>query len=584
LSPASTLRYTHSINQESSMKKLVKWGLVVALVLVVSVLSCVGIVRMGSTHVPAHSVLHVRLDGEVRESEESSVWAMLESESAPTLRAVTDSIRRAAKDDRIEGLLLEVQAPELGAARLFEIEAAMAAFRESGKWSLGFLETAGEFAKGDLPYALAACADQVVLAPSGDVNLLGLAAQVPFFKDTLAKLHVPMHVDRRHEYKDAAELFTETAMSPPHREATVALVDDLQAALSEHLAARRGVDAAAVTAWLAHGPYVAADALAAKLVDRLAYYDELEDEIKKKTDNDDALLPLGRYSTTGELHEGDKRVALIVGSGDVIRGEGSPGEEMGATTLCQAFRDARAAEVDGVLFRVDSPGGSYVASDLIRREVEATRAAGIPVVVSMGDVAASGGYFVAMGADRIVAQPTTITGSIGVLVGTAALRDFFGDFLGVRFDGYAATPLAEFYSNLDLPDAERRALIGKMLDRIYDDFVDKAAAGRKLDRAVLEKSARGRVWSGRRAKELGLVDEVGGFEVALGVLKGLLKVPAEEDVDLLVFPEPKSPVAELLELASANARVVAELRSGLRAVARTQGPAGVRLPLGFEVR
>ncbi len=545
------------------MKNALKWILVASGLLFVGMILVIVVVVATSGGVSSDSVLHVVVSGEVRESPDQSPFAALEGGGGPTLREITDSVRRAAEDDRIVGMILEVKDPAVGLAQLEEIESAVAAFRASDKWSVGYLETAGELARGSGAYALAACAGEVVLAPPGDINLLGLEASTPFLKSAFERLKVETYVEQRHEYKNFANVFTQTEMTDAHREATSTLVDDLQANLVAHIAARRGIEESKARELIEAGPYIAQAALEVGLVDRLAYWDEVQTEAEEKSDNDEPLVTLRGYADTGDLHDDGPTVALIYGDGGVQRGK-SGDDAMGSDTVTRAFRDARDEEVKGVLFRVDSPGGSYIASDLIRREVAVTRAAGIPVVVSMGNVAGSGGYFVSMDADKIVAQPSTITGSIGVLGGTFGFREFWSHWLGVSFDGYTTTENADFYSMLDLPDDAARRQFSVFMDRIYDDFVDKVAAGRNLERDVAEKNARGRIWSGTRALELGLVDALGGTEVALAELKKLMDVPPEEDVELEVFPAPKSTLEALEEAFGEVAVLAGWVRTGRR--------------------
>jgi protease-4 len=562
------------------MNRALKWvmiggGLIAALALILVVSAMI------SGRIGGDRVLLVTIDGDLRESPDSNPFAALEGGHTPTLRTVTEGIRRAATDGRIVGLVLDIEdvAPPL--AQIEEIEAAMAVFRESGKWSLSFLETAGEFARGNAAYALAVCADEVVLAPPGDINLIGMQASVPFVKGTLDRLKLQARFEQRHEYKNAANIFTQEALTPEHREATVALVDDLAQELVDHLAARRGVEDAHVRGWIEGGPYTAEAALEAGLVDRLAYADEIQTEVEEKLDKDDPFLGLARYAGTGDLHESGPTVALIYADGNIARGD-SGDNVAGSDTVARALRTAREEEVKGVLLRVNSPGGSYIASDLIRREVAVTRKAGIPVVVAMGGLAASGGYFISMEADRIVAQPSSITGSIGVYAGSFGAREVWRHWLGVTFDSYETADNADLYSWLDLPDETEQTKISEFADRIYDDFVSKVARGRSLERARVEEIARGRVWSGRRALELGLVDILGGVEVAVAELKKLMSVEPHDDIQFRVIPRPKTAFEVLEEVFGEVSQVATWSRRGARWLQTRTGV--LRMPLEIEVQ
>ncbi|MBI5507414.1 MAG: S49 family peptidase [Deltaproteobacteria bacterium] len=567
------------------MARALKWFLLLSFISLVSGFVLIALALVIGPGVPQKSVLHLRFAGRLRETAEPDLFSMLKTDKPVSLATVTDSVRRAAHDDRVVGLILDVRAPEVGMTDVQAIAQAMETFRAAGKWNVGFLETAGEFDRGDAAYGLATAADTVVLSPPGDVNLVGLRAEVPFLKGTLERLRLQVHVDKRYEFKNAPNSLTESKMTAPHREALRALVDDIQEDLTLHLATRRKVPVETVAEWYAAGPFTADEAAKKGLVDQLGYFDSVLAEAEKVAGREQPLIELGAYAASGQLHHRGPEVALIYADGEIMRGESGGGDSptAGSDTLTQAFRDARQAEVKGVLFRINSPGGSYVASDLVRREIEVTRAAGVPVVVSMGSLAASGGYFMAIGADRIFAESATITGSIGVFAVSLGARAFFEHWLGVTFDSYDATPNADFFSQLDPPAAARKARMGTFLDRIYEDFVTKTAAGRNLAHDAVDKVAHGRVWSGRAAKRLGLVDEVGDSEAALTALKGLIGVGADAEVSLQVFPKPKSPLALLSEILDESARVLAWSKSGARLASEVGAGPMLRMPWIFDV-
>lgn len=567
------------------MARLIKWLIVGSGALMLLLFLLVLVLAIAGPMVSRNSILIVDLDGELRETPEDDLLSAITGDHAMTLRGLTDAIRGAAEDERIAGLLVRIKNPVVGVAQLQEIEEAMATFRATGKWNAAHLATAGEFSRGDGAYALAACADRVLLSPPGDINLVGLQTDVPFLKGLFEKLRIGVHFDKRYEYKNAANTFTHDKMTEAHREAAAALVDDLEQSLLEQIAARRHVTIDVAKEWVATGPHLGSAALEAGLVDALAYWDEALAEAEVVAGRGDPFVELGTYASRVERHDSGPRVALIYGAGTVVNGESEGGgnPQMGAYTVSEAFRDAREAEVEGVLFRVDSPGGSYVASDVIRREVEVTRDAGIPVVVSMGNVAASGGYFVAMDADKIIAQTGTITGSIGVFAGSWSTREFWKHWLGVTFDGYQSAPNADFFDWLDPPDAEDKARVSSFLDRVYEDFVTKAAAGRSMTPEKLEPLARGRVWSGRAAKEQGLVDEIGGMERALEVLKEAIGVPTDRDVTLVVYPKPKTTFELLNEQLNAAVRLTRMAQRGVQ-IAEQMRPGRATLRLWLEPR
>ena len=518
-----------------------------------------GITHWRLARIPASSILHVQLDGSVPEAPPPPLSLLWSKKGDLSLRGLTATMRRAAHDDAIVGMVLDVRNPQIGLAQLHELRDAVAAFRASGKWNLAFIETAGEFDSGDIAYALATSAQQVMLVPTGEVSLTGLRSEVPFVRDTLERLHISPYTEQRYEFKNYVNTFTERSFTPQHREALKAVVDDLQNSLLGHLVASRGIDMTTARRWVEASPYGAEEALQAHLVDRLGYWDEVEAEAAKVAGRAQPWVSAGRYSTALANRGGGSgpSIALITAAGDIQRGERgtSPWETSGAIgseTFAEAFRRAREDKVAGVLFRISSPGGSYLASDIIRREVQLTRQSGIPVVVSMGDVAASGGYFVAIEADHVVAEASTITGSIGVLAASFPLRQPLQHFFGVNFDTYAALPHPGVLSWLDAPNAADRERFGAAIDRIYHDFVAKVAVGRKQPYDAIHQLAKGRIWSGRQALEHGLVDALGGYEVALAYLRQRLQLPTDAPVQLVSYPSVDGTLAILRQVLGAQ--------------------------------
>lgn len=527
------------------------------------------------------SIVHIRLDGEIAEADRGpDLGGLFDNEGPLSLHHLTGAIRRAARDERVVGLLLEVKRPAVGVAQIEEIEAAIATFRDAGKWTAAFLETAGEGTSGDGAYALAACADHILLSPPGDVTLIGLAAQVPFFKGALDRLELDTYVEKRHEFKNAANMFTETEFTPAHREAIGVLLDDVQRELVRHIGARRKQDEDTVKQWIAAGPHMASEALDKGIVDELAYWDGALDAAKKVAGRDEPLVTARQYHEVQMPATGEHEVALIVGEGDIVSGSGpSPFEDpkIASDPMTKAFRAARKDEVEGVIFRINSPGGGYVASDVIRREVELTRLAGIPVVASMGNVAASGGYIVALEASAVLAQPSTITGSIGVFTGMLASRRAWEHWLGVTFDSYKTAPMADMFSGLDLPSPAARARLKTVVDRIYDEFIAKAAKARHKTAEEIHAVAKGRVWSGRRALELGLVDGIGGLWTAVDKLRELRGWDKEETVSLRPYPEPLGFFESLSQGFATRADLPEELRAALAMWRRLSEPPEGRL-------
>ena len=349
----------------------------------------------------------------------------------------------------------------------------------------------GEFGPGNGAYYLATAFGEIYLQPSGDVGLTGILAEVPFVRGTLDKLGITPRFGARAEYKNAVNTFTETKLTEPHREAMTRLVESQFGQIVHGIAAARGLDEQAVRALVDRAPLSSQEALDAKLIDGLAYRDEVVDKLASGARKPERM-PLARYvARAGRPHTTGEVVALIHGVGAVSRGRSridplSGDVGMGSDTVAAAFRAAADDDrVRAILFRIDSPGGSYVASDTIWRAVSRARTAGKPIIVSMGNVAASGGYFVAIPADKIVAQPGTITGSIGVF-GGKMLTGGFWDKVGVTFDDVQVGRNATMWSSLHDYTAAERARFDGALDRIYDDFTSKVAAGRGMQ---LERGA-----------------------------------------------------------------------------------------------
>ncbi|MBX9634230.1 MAG: signal peptide peptidase SppA, partial [Magnetospirillum sp.] len=454
---------------------------------------------------------------------------------------------------------------------------AVARFRASGQPAVLFAETVGEFGNGTVEYYLASAFGQIWLQPSGDVGLTGFMAEAPFLRGTLDMLGIQPQFAGRKEYKTAIETFTEKKFTAANAETLNGLLDAWTSQAVAGIAEGRKLPQDKVRALYGKGPFLAAEALSAGLVDKLGYRDEAwaaaaGDGPKPKD------VDVADYAAHAPKSHGT-RVALITGEGAIQRGEskGAFGGEdgFGSDTIAQALRDAvDDSEVKAILFRVDSPGGSYVASDTVWHEVRRARAAGKPVVVSMGNLAASGGYFVAMGADRVVAQPGTITGSIGVFTGKMVLADFWPK-LGVSWDEVHRGDNAPMWSANRPFSPEAWERVNVMLDRIYADFTTKAADGRKMAVDKLEPLARGRVWSGAEAKTLGLVDALGGYDVAQGQVREVLNLAPDAALDLVAFPEPKKPWEVVAKMMSGGG--MAEETRALARMARVLAPVAAQM-------
>lgn len=456
---------------------------------------------------------------------------------------VLEALKRAGRDERVRALVVKVGGNRMGVAKVQELRAAIAGFRQAGKLTVAWTESFGEFVHGNLPYYLATAFDRIYLQPTGTLGLTGVAVEQVFFRDALSKAGVSFQSAKRYEYKSAADQFTETGFTAPAREAVTRLAESVAEQIAAGIAGSRGKTVAEARELLDRGPFLAQQALDEGLVDGLAYRDEVYDRVRRDAGADATLLFLQRYQRTGALAEVSRRVreqtvrerfvAVIYAHGPIRQGRSGRGG-MGSDTVAAALRAAAADDkARSVVLRVNSPGGSATASDVIWREVVRLRAAGKPVVVSMGDLAASGGYFISAPADVIVTQPGTLTGSIGVITGKPVLREMLGR-AGVRTDTIAENPNATMFS-LSRPFSEPEwDRINAWLDAIYRDFTEKVASGRRLTAERVHELARGRVWTGADAVRNGLADEAGGLHDAIAIARKRAGLAADAPVH--VYP------------------------------------------------
>lgn len=539
------------------MSRPMKWFL--ALVFLAVVVSVAAVVVMFALtwkqqSVPKQVILELQLRQPLPEQLSNDPFAELLDKDRMRLRDLVAALQAAAEDDRVVGLVADVTPVDLGWAQIEEVRDAVIAFRAAGKPAIAFTDTFGEVISANGAYYLASAFDEVYIQPSGDVGLTGLQLTSTFFRGTFEKLGIEPQFAQRHEYKNAMNTFTETEMTPAHEEAMDALVGSMYDHITTQIASAREIDVAALRAAIDQGPLLGQAAVDAKLVDGLMYREQVYERARERAGNGGAeLLFASKYwkRTDDPWADGDKTIALVYGLGGVVRGKSQTdifgGMVMGSETVAAAIR--RAVEDDDVVaivLRVDSPGGSYVASDTIWHEVERAQEAGKPVIASMGDYAASGGYFVAMGADKIVAHPTTLTGSIGVLGGKLVTEQMWPK-IGVSFDSVQRGEHADMWNTTEPFDPDEWDKFNSWLDRVYDDFTTKVAEGRNLPIERVREIARGRVWSGADAKRVGLVDELGGYPVALRLAREAAGMAPDAPIRVREYPRAKSFFEELFE-------------------------------------
>jgi len=500
---------------------------------------------------PEKIVLRLNLEGALRDG--PSEQALFARKRSPSLREIVEGLQAAATDDRVAGLAVYLGGPRFSVAAAQELRAAVDEFRAAGKFALIFSEDLGGLGGGTMQYYLASGFEEIWVQPSGGVGLIGMAIEVPFARGLLDKLEVEPRFGQRKEYKSAVESLTRSSLSDPARANLQDLLDSLYAQAVAGIAAGRGIGAAEVRNLVDKGPYLAGEALELQLVDRLGYWDEFKDAAEARAGEDSEEVFMDRYlAGIDQPNVRGTRIALIHGRGVIVPGaaDDDPFEEpgFGAHRIARAIADAVEDEnIKAILFRIDSPGGSYIASDIVWREIRRAGEAGVPVVASMGGTAASGGYFVAMPADRIVAMPGTVTGSIGVYGGKVVTAKFW-EKLGVTWDGLQAGDRAAMWSFVQdfPPGSEER--FAAMLDFIYEDFTAKAMEDRTLNAEQIDAVARGRVWTGEDALARGLIDAVGGYRTALDEVRGLLDLEPDAPIELVQMPPPVQPLERLLRV------------------------------------
>jgi protease-4 len=456
----------------------------------------------------------------------------------PTVADLVLGLERAARDTRVAGLLLELGDVRHGFGVARELRQALLRLRAKGRFVVAWADSIGELGAGTEGYYLASAADELALQPVGQLGVTGLLVETPYARDLLDRLGIEPVVSRRAEHKTALEAATEREPTPAGREMMEWLAESLMRTIAGEVAASRRLDPERVLRLLGSGPYPAEEALALGLADRIAYRDEIEASVLARAGGEASIVGADRYLRERRAApEGLATIGLLRAVGPIVRSGDELATTIGADDLADALEAAiDAPEIRGILLRLDTPGGSAVASETIARQIRRAIGAGKPVVVSMANQAASGGYWIAMDASRLVAQPTTLTGSIGVLAGKPVLADAW-ERLGVRWGRVAVGENAALWS-INLP-ADRRARdsLERIVDGLYQTFKEGVARGRGLSPDRVEAVAGGRVWTGAQALELGLVDRLGGLPEALDEMRGLLGLPKDAPLRLRPIPD-----------------------------------------------
>jgi protease IV len=549
------------------------------LIAVFVVLEVVGLgIRYASRRIPANTVLTIPVEGLIQEQPTKGVLSSLVAGPPLTVTDIVEGLDRARTDPRITGVIVRASESTMNMAKMQEIREKIREFNRSGKFTVAHLE----FATNG-PYYLASACQTIIQLPKSMLYVRGMMASSTFYRGTLDKLGIVPDLLHTGDYKNAINIYTEKKYTPAHREATKVLLEDWYGEYVRGVAEARGLKPEEVQTAFAQGPFNSEEAMAAKLVDRLGYEDEVSAFVRQKNHGSDNRLSLREYLRRTEREE-EQKMAVIYATGTIVPGRG--GDEMfgetlmGAETMAEQFRHVREDDsLKAVVFRIDSPGGSVTASEVIRREVELTRRVK-PVVVSMSDVAASGGYWIALPAHKIVAQPGTITGSIGVITGKFNLQGLYAK-LGLSKDFVATTDNATLdYLFQNFTPAQRES-VQKYMFGIYQDFIGLVAKSRGMKVEDVDCIGQGRVWTGERARQLGLVDELGGLDTAIAAAKELAKIPKSEKVGLVYLPPPKSLVERILSLtddASFDGRITSPRAWLARLESMAREPAWALMP------
>jgi protease-4 len=475
-----------------------------------------------------------------------------------SLTGLVMQFKKAKVDNRIKAILLDVNMSGVGWGKAEEIRDAITDFRSSGKPVYAYIE----FGLNKEYYIATAC-DKILVPPPGELFINGLAADVMFFRGSLDKLGIYPDIFQIGKYKSIGDMFTQKQMTDAHREYINSMLDDLYNRYINAIAQARHKTPDEVRTLIDNAPYSAEKAKEAGLIDDTLYRDDVEKQFKKllKYKDTDTFTPVrsADYRDVSPeslgLNKGE-RIAVIYASGEIGSGssQNSPSgdQSIGSDTVAKALNDAAADKtLKAIVLRVDSPGGSGLASDIIWHAVEAANEKK-PVVVSMSDVAASGGYYISASASRIIAQPSTITGSIGVVAGKPVLRGFY-DWLGISNEYVLRGKTAGMFRETEkFSDEERAKFEDWIKTTYYNDFIPKVAKGRKKDAQYVDSVGQGRVWTGAQARDRGLVDEFGGLDKAIEVAKQLAKIPADKGVEQVVLPYPTTFLQQLLSGSDEN--------------------------------
>lgn len=564
--PKDTAKRKKKLAVRILIKSLVYAFAIFGILFILLLLVILGLLRQEpgrATTIPRQTVLKINFDEAYREVRSDNLLTEISEVSPLSFYDLVKAINLAAIDDRVKVLVGRVGNSPLGLAQIQELRQAVATFRSKGKKAYIFSAGFGSFGGGTSEYYLASAFDEIWMQPNTDLGLTGIAMEVPFFRKLLDKVGIKPEFYARHEYKNAMASVLDERMSEPFRQEMLRLGGTILAQTVSDISAARGLSEKDVNRLINRAPLFAAEALEAKLIDRIGYEPELFDEIQKTVSGE--VVEISDYaSVIRDGRKGLPKVAVLVADGVINEGKSidNPlqGEAtVGAATVTEQLNEiARDKNVKALLLRVNSPGGSYAASNEIWYALnKLKKERQMPVVVSMGNYAASGGYFIALAGDKIIAEPSTITGSIGVLGGKMVLNGLWQK-LDINWEALRFGSNAGILSmNTGFSESEKD-IFNKSLDNAYEDFTLKVSQARKIDVAKMDELARGRIWTGSGALKNGLIDDIGGFNKALGIAKELAGIKPEDKFTIAYYPKQKTLQEKISEVLGTAPMVAAK--------------------------
>lgn len=531
------------------MKKGVLITIIILVIFIICLALAGGYIYMQFTREPyisQNSFLKINFSGCIEDNDTSAF------SKKDAIRDFWYHIKRAKIDNRIKGIILKISYLCAGFAKIEDIGRSLKDFKKSGKKVYAYIEGGGI-----REYYLATFADKIYLFKGGYLILKGLASEAMFLKNTLSKLGIEAEMFHIGEYKTAGNMFTKDHMTPTHKEAIEKLLDDVYNHTLQQIAANRNVDVDRVKEIFEESPISDEKYMEAQLIDRIMYEDEILED--SKVGYNQVSFHTYKQTTKPRPYRGSKKIAVIFAAGEIHSGKSGGkslfgGEILGSGTLARQLRIVRKSpSVKAVVLRIDSPGGSALASEVIRREAELL-AKEKPLVISMSDLAASGGYWISMSSSSVMALPQTITGSIGVIFGKFVMKGLY-DKIGINKEIIKTSKYADLFTDYRGFNQDEKAKMARFMNKTYQSFLEIVAKGRKMKIEEVDKIARGRVWAGATASELKLVDKLGGLNDAIEEAKKLAKIPTSENVGIRVYPRKKTLMDFIFELVGTRVKV-----------------------------